>query len=179
MHHPAINPLPPVTATRVMAAVSSRAPRGVHRLGFRPGSADALASNVEGERQHRKRACWQSARSPSRSFGTRAAFVVPASAHWVAGEESRRQSRTGRGGLLSVRPREPASPAVQRDLVRRGYDAISVAYRSDDGQSAGFLGRRCQPLRPMGRRTRAAAARQGRCGRSGLRRGSACYPRAD
>jgi cyclopropane fatty-acyl-phospholipid synthase-like methyltransferase len=26
--------------------------------------------------------------------------------------------------------------AAQRDLVRRGYDAISVAYRSDDGQPA-------------------------------------------
>jgi SAM-dependent methyltransferase len=28
------------------------------------------------------------------------------------------------------------TPATQRDLVRRGYDAISVAYRSDDGQPA-------------------------------------------
>lgn len=27
--------------------------------------------------------------------------------------------------------------AEQRDLVRRGYDAISVAYRSDDGEAAG------------------------------------------
>ena len=26
--------------------------------------------------------------------------------------------------------------AAQRDLVRRGYDAISTAYRSDDGQAA-------------------------------------------
>lgn len=32
------------------------------------------------------------------------------------------------GGLVT--------PAAQRDLVRRGYDAISVAYRSDDGQPA-------------------------------------------
>lgn len=31
---------------------------------------------------------------------------------------------------------EAVTPAAQRDLVRRGYDAISVAYRSDDGQSA-------------------------------------------
>jgi SAM-dependent methyltransferase len=29
-----------------------------------------------------------------------------------------------------------ATPAAQRNLVRRGYDAISVAYRSDDGQPA-------------------------------------------
>lgn len=29
-----------------------------------------------------------------------------------------------------------AARAAQRDLVRRGYDAISVAYRSDDGQPA-------------------------------------------
>ncbi len=29
-----------------------------------------------------------------------------------------------------------AARAAQRDLVRRGYDAISVAYRSDDGQAA-------------------------------------------
>jgi SAM-dependent methyltransferase len=28
------------------------------------------------------------------------------------------------------------TPAAQRDLVRRGYDAISHAYRSDDGQAA-------------------------------------------
>jgi SAM-dependent methyltransferase len=38
--------------------------------------------------------------------------------------------------MLVVRPSDPATPAAQRDLVRRGYDAISVAYRSDDGQSA-------------------------------------------
>jgi cyclopropane fatty-acyl-phospholipid synthase-like methyltransferase len=30
-----------------------------------------------------------------------------------------------------------AEGARQRDLVRRGYDAISLAYRSDDGQAAG------------------------------------------
>jgi len=35
-----------------------------------------------------------------------------------------------------VESREPVTPAAQRDLVRRGYDAISDAYRSDDGQSA-------------------------------------------
>lgn len=29
-----------------------------------------------------------------------------------------------------------AARAAQRDLVRRGYDAISVAYRGDDGQAA-------------------------------------------
>jgi SAM-dependent methyltransferase len=29
-----------------------------------------------------------------------------------------------------------AGRARQRDLVRRGYDAISLAYRSDDGQAA-------------------------------------------
>ncbi len=33
-------------------------------------------------------------------------------------------------------PGELATPAAQRDLVRRGYDAISVAYRSDNGQPA-------------------------------------------
>lgn len=31
---------------------------------------------------------------------------------------------------------DAVTPAAQRDLVRRGYDAISVAYRSDDGQPA-------------------------------------------
>lgn len=35
-----------------------------------------------------------------------------------------------------MEPGGPATPAAQRELVRRGYDAISVAYRSDDGQSA-------------------------------------------
>lgn len=33
-----------------------------------------------------------------------------------------------------MEPAELLTPAAQRDLVRRGYDAISVAYRSDDGQ---------------------------------------------
>jgi cyclopropane fatty-acyl-phospholipid synthase-like methyltransferase len=28
------------------------------------------------------------------------------------------------------------TPAAQRDLVRRGYDAVSLAYRSEDGQPA-------------------------------------------
>jgi SAM-dependent methyltransferase len=40
---------------------------------------------------------------------------------------SRRTARYGTGR---------ATPAEQRYLVRRGYDAISVAYRSDDGQPA-------------------------------------------
>ena len=31
---------------------------------------------------------------------------------------------------------DAAARAAQRDLVRRGYDAISVAYRGDDGQAA-------------------------------------------
>lgn len=31
---------------------------------------------------------------------------------------------------------DAAARAAQRDLVRRGYDAISLAYRSDDGQAA-------------------------------------------
>jgi SAM-dependent methyltransferase len=35
-----------------------------------------------------------------------------------------------------MRTDDAAARAVQRDLVRRGYDAISVAYRSDDGQTA-------------------------------------------
>jgi SAM-dependent methyltransferase len=35
-----------------------------------------------------------------------------------------------------MRAEEMAALAAQRDLVRRGYDAISVAYRSDDGQAA-------------------------------------------
>jgi SAM-dependent methyltransferase len=35
-----------------------------------------------------------------------------------------------------MEPGGPRTPAAQRDLVRRGYDAISVAYRSDDGQPA-------------------------------------------
>lgn len=32
---------------------------------------------------------------------------------------------------------DAAVRAADRDLVRRGYDAISLAYRSDDGQAAG------------------------------------------
>jgi SAM-dependent methyltransferase len=35
-----------------------------------------------------------------------------------------------------VEPSQDAIRASQRDLVRRGYDAISEAYRSDDGQAA-------------------------------------------
>jgi cyclopropane fatty-acyl-phospholipid synthase-like methyltransferase len=35
-----------------------------------------------------------------------------------------------------VEPGNALTAAAQRDLVRRGYDAISVAYRSDDGQPA-------------------------------------------
>ena len=35
-----------------------------------------------------------------------------------------------------MRADDGAARAAQRDLVRRGYDAISVAYRSDDGQAA-------------------------------------------
>jgi hypothetical protein len=31
---------------------------------------------------------------------------------------------------------DAAARAEQRDLVRRGYDAISVAYRGDDGEAA-------------------------------------------
>jgi len=33
-------------------------------------------------------------------------------------------------------PDDVAERARQRDLVRRGYDAISLAYRSDDGAAA-------------------------------------------
>ena len=35
-----------------------------------------------------------------------------------------------------MRGDDAAARAAQRDLVRRGYDAISVAYRSDDGQAS-------------------------------------------
>jgi trans-aconitate methyltransferase len=35
-----------------------------------------------------------------------------------------------------VHPSEFGDASSQRDLVRRGYDAISVAYRSDDGRPA-------------------------------------------
>lgn len=34
---------------------------------------------------------------------------------------------------------DAAGRAVQRDLVRRGYDEVSLAYRTDDGQAAGSL----------------------------------------
>jgi SAM-dependent methyltransferase len=34
-------------------------------------------------------------------------------------------------------PNDQAALAAQRELVRRGYDAISVAYRGDDGRPAG------------------------------------------
>jgi SAM-dependent methyltransferase len=35
-----------------------------------------------------------------------------------------------------VEPSDAAARAAQRDLVRRGYDAISLAYRGDDGSAA-------------------------------------------
>jgi len=35
-----------------------------------------------------------------------------------------------------MEPADTAARARQRDLVRRGYDAISVMYRGDDGESA-------------------------------------------
>jgi cyclopropane fatty-acyl-phospholipid synthase-like methyltransferase len=38
--------------------------------------------------------------------------------------------------MTHVRADDAAERAIQRDLVRRGYDAISAAYRSDDGQPA-------------------------------------------
>lgn len=41
------------------------------------------------------------------------------------------------GASRVTESREPTTPAAQRDLVRRGYDAISVAYRGDDGLPAG------------------------------------------
>jgi cyclopropane fatty-acyl-phospholipid synthase-like methyltransferase len=37
--------------------------------------------------------------------------------------------------MRSVEADDVAARARQRDLVRRGYDAISLAYRSDDGQA--------------------------------------------
>lgn len=36
----------------------------------------------------------------------------------------------------------PATPEAQRDLVRRGYDAVSYAYRSDEGEGGEYLGHR-------------------------------------
>lgn len=48
---------------------------------------------------------------------------------------------------------DAAARAVKRDLVRRGYDLISAAYRSDDGPSGRrFRGRR----KPLGRPGRGA-----------------------
>jgi SAM-dependent methyltransferase len=38
--------------------------------------------------------------------------------------------------MAGMRAGDEAERAAQRDLVRRGYDAISVAYRSDDSQAA-------------------------------------------
>ena len=35
-----------------------------------------------------------------------------------------------------MEPDDAAERAQQRDLVRRGYDAISLAYRGDDGEAA-------------------------------------------
>jgi SAM-dependent methyltransferase len=40
-------------------------------------------------------------------------------------------------GSRAVEAEGQETPADQRDLVRRGYDAVSHAYRSDDGQPAG------------------------------------------
>ena len=37
----------------------------------------------------------------------------------------------------AVTDTRPSTPAAQRELVRRGYDAISHAYRGDDGSPAG------------------------------------------
>jgi cyclopropane fatty-acyl-phospholipid synthase-like methyltransferase len=39
-------------------------------------------------------------------------------------------------GSRAVEAEGQETPADQRDLVRRGYDAVSLAYRSDDGQPA-------------------------------------------
>jgi SAM-dependent methyltransferase len=47
-----------------------------------------------------------------------------------------RKRRLNRGSRATLVPMPDAvSRAAQRDLVRRGYDAISYAYRSDRGQS--------------------------------------------
>jgi SAM-dependent methyltransferase len=57
---------------------------------------------------------------------------------------------------------DAAARAVRRDLVRRGYDAVSLAYRSDDGQAgtgsgenvgryAGWVGELAALLRPGAR----------------------------
>ena len=40
------------------------------------------------------------------------------------------------GQYAHVEADDAAGRARQRELVRRGYDAISLAYRSDDGQAA-------------------------------------------
>jgi len=40
------------------------------------------------------------------------------------------------GNMAGMPVDDVAARAAQRDLVRRGYDAISGAYRSDDGQAA-------------------------------------------
>jgi SAM-dependent methyltransferase len=45
------------------------------------------------------------------------------------GQEARGQDR-------HVEPDDAAARARQRELVRRGYDAISLTYRSDDGDAA-------------------------------------------
>src|SRR5262249_18448627 len=39
-------------------------------------------------------------------------------------------------GCLAMEPDDAAERARQRDLVRRGYDAISLAYRGDDSEAA-------------------------------------------
>ena len=43
-----------------------------------------------------------------------------------------------------------ADRAGQRELVRRGYDAISVAYRSDDGAGHGLILARAAGRAPGG-----------------------------
>src|ERR1700704_4790973 len=39
------------------------------------------------------------------------------------------------GRIAAMEADEPGERARQRDLVRRGYDAISLAYRGDDGNA--------------------------------------------
>lgn len=49
---------------------------------------------------------------------------------------TRRDLSQPAGKMPGMQADDAAARAAQRDLVRRGYDAISVAYRSDDGRAA-------------------------------------------
>ena len=69
---------------------------------------------------------------------SRLVCMIAFSQHGPAGGRTRRQDlqpRPPSGRIRAVEADDIATRARQRELVRRGYDAISWAYRGDDGGS--------------------------------------------